>query len=80
MKYKNILTFLGVDNTQKENPEKCKNNFLLLIQFVFSSQIDANSQFKNLIKPFKKSGKYFKFFQSKGDMKNLYLATFKNMG
>ena len=79
MKYPNPFSFLGIENTQKEIPEKCKNNFLLLIQYVFSSHIDGNTHFIDLIKSFKKSGKYIKFFQSKVDLKNLYLSTFRNI-
>lgn len=80
MSFKQIhkFSFLGIENNEKENPEKCKNNFLLLLQYTFCSRMDVNTSFKSLIKPFKKYSKYFHYFESKANLKNLYLSAFKN--
>jgi hypothetical protein len=73
------LSFLGIENSEKENPEKCRNNFLLLNQFVFSSPIEFNPRFRELTKAFKKTPKYLRFFQTNLELKNFYLSTFRNI-
>lgn len=77
MQNTNSMFFLGIENDRKEKPEKCRNNFVLLCQFVFYSKIDFAPRFKELSKHFEKSCKYLKYFSSNMELKNFYIATFQ---
>ena len=77
MQNKGPLSFLGIENHQKENPEKCRNNFLLICQFAFYSKIDFMLRFKEIIKRFEKSHKYLKYFDNNVELKNFYIAAFQ---
>ena len=76
MQNNHSLSFLGVENSRKETPEKCRYNFLLLSQFVYSSKIDFAPSFKDLIKDFEKSSNYINNFASNMDVKFFYQSTF----
>ena len=69
------MSFLGVDENFKEDPEKCKNNFFLLIKFVFLSNIDGNSRFKEFINSSNKFNKFTKHFENINDLKKFYLTS-----